>query len=553
MILLFAKEFRIQASIVEQLALNGNADYIDLYEKMILGIKLISDAKSDIDLAKILRWHEGADKKGYLRKPNDNCLSIDLDAEHRLDVYRINDKAVVISSVSHHGINIGILFDKFDFLVDRIKHSNNSDLEQLYLQNIDFGKKLFSLMENVNSATFKTDIDKNLCPFNPLSYMHNLKKRIKTLVEDNRYYGQETTDEDKSNAMRSFIDENHAFLERTIVNARCFNNVASVVCGNGDLKETALLKLELQEDLLKNIADVFAFVDDSSLSWNDKGEIFGGLKSTVLNAFNDSHDRIIYGTNESSPEYVLAKAIDKSFQNKINNDSNLQSKNNRISKESLFEFENKDISDKKIKVKGSSPEIFFVFAKNLWNNFLPSKLWNTFFPSKKKKAQKSAIPENKIVKEENITKTETDKNVKEAQESTWAKSGQQKQGDSFDFETSKTINETMDYLRKELREVEERLKDTDCTAEEKQRLEAHKQGLRETYETFESANKKLSSLRTTKSKNKRAEASKEVEVNEETQEEDPAVARRNVMEENEKKNNTLGNVNSSGKKSRRSL
>ena len=153
--------------------------------------------------------------------------------------------------------------------------------------------------------------------------------------------------------------------------------------------------------------------------------------------------------------------------------------------------------------------------------------------------------------EENITKT--DKNVKEAQESTWAKSGQQKQGDSFDFETSKTINETMDYLRKELREVEERLKDTDCTAEEKQRLEAHKQGLRETYETFESANKKLSSLRTTKSKNKRAEASKEVEVNEETQEEDPAVARRNVMEENEKKNNTLGNVNSSGKKSRRSL
>ena len=45
MILLFAKEFRIQASIVEQLALNGNADYIDLYEKMILGIKLISTSQ----------------------------------------------------------------------------------------------------------------------------------------------------------------------------------------------------------------------------------------------------------------------------------------------------------------------------------------------------------------------------------------------------------------------------------------------------------------------------------------------------------------------------
>lgn len=461
MILLFAKEFRIQASIVEQLALNGNADYIDLYEKMILGIKLISDAKSDIDLAKILRWHEGADKKGYLRKPNDNCLSIDLDAEHRLDVYRINDKAVVISSVSHHGINIGILFDKFDFLVDRIKHSNNSDLEQLYLQNIDFGKKLFSLMENVNSATFKTDIDKNLCPFNPLSYMHNLKKRIKTLVEDNRHFKQETTDEEKSYAMQSFIDENHAFLERTIVNARCFNNVASVVCGNGDLKETALLKLELQEDLLKNIADVFAFVDDSSLSWNDKGEIFGGLKSTVLNAFNDSHDRIIYGTNESSPEYVLAKAIDKSFQNKINNDSNLQSKNNRISKESLFEFSNRDISDKIIKVKNSSPESFYSFAKNcLWNNFLPSKLWNTFFPSKKKRAQKSAIPENKIVKqEENITKT--DKNVKEAQTVDKVNDNKEKNSERFQYmheEAEKKSRANNSAVHQENEEKSERMK-----------------------------------------------------------------------------------------------
>ena len=95
---------------------------------------------------------------------------------------------------------------------------------------------------------------------------------------------------------------------------------------------------------------------------------------------------------------------------------------------------------------------------------------------------------------------EKEQGEKEEQESTKAKSGQHKQGDSFDFETSRTIKETMDYLRKELKEVEERLKDTDYTAEEKQGLEAHKQGLRETYEAFESANKKLSSLRTTKSK-----------------------------------------------------
>ena len=100
---------------------------------------------------------------------------------------------------------------------------------------------------------------------------------------------------------------------------------------------------------------------------------------------------------------------------------------------------------------------------------------------------------------------EKEQGEKEFQENARAKSGQQKQGDSFDFETSRTIKETMDYLRKELmrkelRETEERLKDTEYTAEEKQGLEAHKQGLRETYEAFESANKKLNSLRTTKNK-----------------------------------------------------
>ena len=116
---------------------------------------------------------------------------------------------------------------------------------------------------------------------------------------------------------------------------------------------------------------------------------------------------------------------------------------------------------------------------------------------KKTDEQNSEQEEQAHQKEKTQEKEQAEK---EEQESTKAKSGQHKQGDSFDFETSRTIKETMDYLRKELKEVEERLKDTDYTAEEKQGLEAHKQGLRETYEAFESVNKKLSSLRTTKSK-----------------------------------------------------
>ena len=146
---------------------------------------------------------------------------------------------------------------------------------------------------------------------------------------------------------------------------------------------------------------------------------------------------------------------------------------------------------------------------------------------------------------------EKEQGEKEEQESTRAKSGQQKQGDSFDFETSRTIKETMDYLRKELKEVEERLKDTDYTAEEKQGLEAHKQGLRETYEAFESVNKKLSSLRTTKSKIKdnkeknserfqfmQEEAEKKSRADNSAvhQENEQKSERMKVMEENSKKN-----------------
>ena len=118
----------------------------------------------------------------------------------------------------------------------------------------------------------------------------------------------------------------------------------------------------------------------------------------------------------------------------------------------------------------------------------------------KQEAKEKEAQEAEQKKTEEQKSHEKEQGEKEEQESTRAKSGQQKQGDSFDFETSRTIKETMDYLRKELKEVEERLKDTDYTAEEKQGLEAHKQGLRETYEAFESVNKKLSSLRTTKNK-----------------------------------------------------
>ena len=515
--ILFTDEFLIQYDIIKRLALNGNIDFSNLAKQISLCIKVMHEADNDTApvLKKHLRPHKGAKKEGYLAPPNDKCISIDLDGEHRLVAYRNGNEAIIISSICHYDtVEKKLLFNDLDSIAKRIKKElSTGGLDLLDPASLAIKEEILLSVKDIDSSAYEIDFN-NICPSSPNVYIHNLKRCIKTSVEDNSYYGQETSKEGKNSTIRAFFQNNHDFLERTIVNARCFNNVASVVCGNGDLKETALLKLELQENLLKNIADVFAFVDNSHLlSLKEKNEIFGELKDTVLNAFNDRHDSIIYGTNESSPEYVLARAIDKSFQDKINNDSNLENKsknkknalNKRISKESLFEFEYKDISDKKIKVKSSSPESFYSLAKNyLWNNFIPSKLWNTFFPSKKNKAKNSASPENKIVKqEENITKT--DKNVKEAQ--------------------------TVD-------------KDNSVSQEQEKTVMCSR--MPDMYKSIQE-------------KNKRAEASKEVEVNEETQEEDPAVARRNVMKKNiermegNKKNNTLGNVNSAGKKGRRAL
>ena len=406
--ILFTDKFIKQYSIVRMGAINKNPDFIVLFEKINLCLSLIYKAETDNDLP-FLRWHKGAKKVGYLAYPNDNCISIDMDGEHRLDAYRLDDKAIVISSIGHHEFLKQLnLFKDLDFVVKEIKDlKDQNKISQLYTDNHRFEQLVSASVSmlkkdlDINSckAIFEKDFYTNLCPSSPNVYIHNLKKHIKTLVEGNSYYGQETTDEEKSYAMQLFIDENHNFLERTIVNARCFNNVASVVCGNGDLKETALLKLELQDNLYDNIAEVFKYVKNSNISDENKDVIFKNLKDTVLKAFDVGHDGIIYGSNEASPEYVLAKAIDKSFYGNIHKDLNT-ALNNGINKETLFNNSIKNLSNKKSIVEKSNSKNFFAIAKLLWNNFLPSK--------KKKNNDDSAIPENKNVKqEENITKTET--------------------------------------------------------------------------------------------------------------------------------------------------
>ena len=412
--ILFTSEFLIQYDIIKQLSLSGNIDFSNLDKQISLCIKVMHEADNDTDsvLRKHLRKHKGAKKEGYLASPNDKCISIDLDGEHRLVAYRNGNEAIIISSICHYdSVEKKLLFkNDIDSIATRIKKELSTGGFDLFDPvNSEIKEEILSSVKNTDASAYDRNFNNNICPLSPNVYVHNLKKRVETLVEDNRYYGQETTDEDKSNAMRSFIDENHAFLERTIVNARCFNNVASVVCGNGDLKETTLLKLELQDNLYDNIAKVFKYVKNSNISDENKDVIFKNLTVTVLKAFDVGYDGIIYGSNEASPEYVLANAIDKSFYGNIHKDLNTALNNGinkKINKETLFNNSIKNLSDKKSIVEKSDSKNFFAIAKLLWNNFLPSK--------KKKNNDDSAIPENKNVKqEENITKKET---IAESQE-----------------------------------------------------------------------------------------------------------------------------------------
>lgn len=232
---LYTKEFIDQYLIVSELAFNGNADFVSLLDKLDLCINIMHKAETDEDLP--IRWHEGAKKKGYLRFPNDNCISIDIDSEHRLDAVRLDDKAIIISSIGHHKLSDEFnLFEDLDSAIKNIidEAKKDSSLEQLCSDSYKFEQLLLSSSAiikkefDINSckAIFKNDFYTNLCPLSPNVYIHNLKKCIKTLVEGNSYYGQETKIKDKSYVMQSFIDENHNFLERTVVNANMQKNKA---------------------------------------------------------------------------------------------------------------------------------------------------------------------------------------------------------------------------------------------------------------------------------------------------------------------------------------
>ncbi len=156
------------------------------------------------------------------------------------------------------------------------------------------------------------------------------------------------------------------------------------------------------------------------------------------------HDGIIYGSNEASPEYVLANAIDKSFYGNIYKDLNTALNNGinkEINKETLFNNSIKNLSDKKSIVEKSDSKFFFAIAKLLWNNFLPSK--------KKKNNDDSAIPENKNVKqEENITKKET---IAESQENQSLNNQEQ----SLSLERRKYMNNRIQLKPEASKEIDE--------------------------------------------------------------------------------------------------
>ena len=89
-----------------------------------------ADNDTDSVLRKHLRKHKGAKKEGYLASPNDKCISIDLDGEHRLVAYRNGNEAIIISSIGHHKLSGEFnLFEDLDSAIKNIKDEakNNGD------------------------------------------------------------------------------------------------------------------------------------------------------------------------------------------------------------------------------------------------------------------------------------------------------------------------------------------------------------------------------------------------------------------------------------------
>ena len=310
-----------QLNVIEYLKNKENKDYEKLYMRIALCVKALESVDCIDDIPFELRFHKGnSNQKGHLKKPLENCLSVDLDGTTRFLTFEKKGNAIVVTSLGHYDISLGK--DDLGEEITLLKSSEESvsDLDEL-LDDDNFYSSLKKeseqakqlLLDSVKGVeltdtiihSFDSNVTKDVCPLSPDAVkcritsalgawekQYKQEKNISKIpFEDSQIRDDKVKELVEAYAVSS--DNHTSLLERSIVNARGLSNAGAIVCGDKDPNKLAELKIMLDECWVKHFSNLVYYVNTKVSSVAVKKDLFNKMGNALINSFDKKYDGIV--------------------------------------------------------------------------------------------------------------------------------------------------------------------------------------------------------------------------------------------------------------------
>lgn len=412
-----------QLNVIEYLKNKENKDYEKLYMRIALCVKALESVDCIDDIPFELRFHKGnSNQKGHLKKPLENCLSVDLDGTTRFLTFEKKGNAIVVTSLGHYDISLGKDDLGEEITLFKSSEESVSDLDEL-LDDDNFYSSLKKeseqakqlLLDSVKGVeltdtiihSFDSNVTKDVCPLSPDAVkcritsalgawekQYKQEKNISKIpFEDSQIRDDKVKELVEAYAVSS--DNHTSILERSIVNARGLSNAGAIVCGDKDPNKLAELKIMLDECWVKHFSNLVYYVNTKVSSVAVKKDLFNKMGNALINSFDKKYDGIVEVDIEELRK--LDENLRKAVFEDINNILKL-----------------KDVTEYEEIIKKTNQQTLFnrLFPKftGAWQNLKSIFSGKSQTNEADNSVESVAFPKEQ---EENITKTET---IAESQE-----------------------------------------------------------------------------------------------------------------------------------------
>jgi hypothetical protein len=285
-----------QYRIIEMLRCK-NSDFNNLALRFFMMIKSYQGSE-DIDAVQLGIRDHGGTVLGRLNGKLSDVVSRDLDSEHRFTAFELTKNVVVVTAMTHYNFkfnNGGKLFVPIREQVDYISGLNEKGFNNLKQNQMPIMDNILDSVKcnlsNEDIATYNNNVmESNICPISVGTIKVKLCDFLKKENDNNIPLGQ---------SLISFLsdDSNKIFLERATVNARAFSNAAAVVLSEKNLKDTLITKLDIDNNIFVQFADLIFSINkklnEAKISVDIKEKIVSDLADGFLKAFDKSHNKMV--------------------------------------------------------------------------------------------------------------------------------------------------------------------------------------------------------------------------------------------------------------------